>query len=358
MLKLDKVSKHFGMTRAVDDVTLDIADGEFVTLLGPSGCGKTTTLRMIAGFETPTSGRIILRGTDITTLPPQKRGIGMVFQNYALFPHLNVYENVAFGLKTARDKTLDIRKRVSEALERVDLTGYEKRKVQELSGGQQQRVALARAIAPQPPLILLDEPLSNLDAALRERTRDELRILLKRVGITSIFVTHDQEEAFAMSDRIVIMSKGRVQQVGSPETLYNTPSNAFVAGFVGRANFTPARITSAQGRRVSCEMSGGAHWIVAPAPHTTFREGDRARVMTRPECLELITRGSDVMPGDVGGVVSDRRFAGAQTYYHVNLANGELVAVGGPRAAKIGDPVHVRLSDQSRAFAFPAIDNP
>ena len=353
MLVLENVSKHFGATRAVDGVTLDIADGEFVTLLGPSGCGKTTTLRMIAGFEVPTGGRIILRDKDITTLPPQKRGIGMVFQNYALFPHLNVFENVAFGLKTGGNKGLDIKARVAEALERVDLGGYEKRKVQELSGGQQQRVALARAIAPQPPLILLDEPLSNLDAALRERTRDELRMLLKRVGITSIFVTHDQEEAFALSDRIVIMSAGKVQQVGTPESLYNTPVNAFVAGFVGRANFTPARITSSQGGRVSCELAGGAHWIVAPAPHATFGAGDRANVMTRPECLALVTRGGDVLPGDVGGVVADRRFAGAQTYYHVNLAAGDLTVVGGARAAKVGDPVHVRLSDPARAFAFP-----
>lgn len=354
MLKLEHVTKQFGTTRAVDDVTLDVADGEFVTLLGPSGCGKTTTLRMIAGFETPTSGRILMRDADISALPPQKRGIGMVFQNYALFPHLNVFENVAFGLKTARATTADIKTRAGEALERVDLGGYERRKVQELSGGQQQRIALARAIAPQPPLILLDEPLSNLDAALRERTRVELRALLKRVGITSIFVTHDQEEAFALSDRIVIMHQGRVQQAGTPETLYNTPVNAFVAGFVGHANLTAARVTSIQGERVSCELPGGAHWIVAPAAGTNFRIGSRARVLTRPESLTLVTRGVDVLPGDVGGVVSHRRFAGAQTYYHVNLAAGELIVIGGARAAKVGDPVHVRLLDAIRAYAFPA----
>jgi iron(III) transport system ATP-binding protein len=353
MLRLEGISKFFGETRAVDKVSLDIKDGEFVTLLGPSGCGKTTTLRMIAGFETPTSGRIMLRDQDITKLPPQKRGIGMVFQNYALFPHLNVFENVAFGLKMSQMAKPEVKKRVQEALERVDLEGFEKRKVQELSGGQQQRVALARAIAPQPPLIMLDEPLSNLDAALRERTRVELRALLKRVGITSIFVTHDQEEAFALSDRIVIMNRGRVQQIGSPESLYNTPVNAFVAGFVGRANLTPARITTVQGERVSCELAGGAHWIIAPAAGATFRAGSTARVMTRPEHLSIVGRGADVVPGDVGGVVSDRRFAGAQTYYHVTLANGELVACGSARAARIGDPVHVRLSDPARAFAFP-----
>jgi ABC-type Fe3+/spermidine/putrescine transport system ATPase subunit len=354
MLRLDHITKQFATTRAVHDVSLDVADGEFVTLLGPSGCGKTTTLRLIAGFETPTAGRILLRDTDITTLPPQKRGIGMVFQNYALFPHLNVFDNIAFGLRTTGITSVDIRSRVRETLQSVDLDGFEQRRVQELSGGQQQRVALARAIAPQPRLILLDEPLSNLDAALRERTRIELRALLKRVGITSVFVTHDQEEAFALSDRIVIMSNGRVQQIGSPEVLYNSPVNAFVAAFVGHANLTPARITSVQGERVSCELPGGAHWIVAPAPGTAFRIGSHARVMTRPEALGIVTRSNDVLPGDVGGVVSTRRFAGAQTFYHVTLANGELVVVGNARSAKIGDTVHVRLAEPMRAYAFPS----
>ncbi|MGQ0815788.1 MAG: ABC transporter ATP-binding protein [Gemmatimonadota bacterium] len=353
MLRLEQITKQFGDTRAVDEVTLAIGAGEFVTLLGPSGCGKTTTLRLIAGFETPTAGRILLRDTDITALPPQRRGIGMVFQNYALFPHLNVFENVAFGLKTARVASADLRTRVHETLERVDLAGYEQRKVQELSGGQQQRVALARAIAPQPPLILLDEPLSNLDAALRERTRLELRALLKRVGITSMFVTHDQEEAFALSDRIVIMDAGRVQQVGSAESLYHTPANAFVAGFVGRANLTPARVTSVQGERISCEFSSGAHWIVVPAPGTSFRVGSRVRVMTRPESLALVAHNADVLPGDLGGFVAGRRFAGAQTYYHVTMPDGELAVIGGVRTAKVGDAVHVRLTEAARAYAFP-----
>jgi iron(III) transport system ATP-binding protein len=295
----------------------------------------------------------VLRDTDITPQPPQKRGIGMVFQNYALFPHLNVFENVAFGLKSTGLSSADAKTRVQEALQRVDLQGFERRRVQALSGGQQQRVALARAIAPQPPLILLDEPLSNLDASLRERTRGELRALLKRVGITSVFVTHDQEEAFALSDRIVVMEAGRVQQIGTPEALYNTPVSAFVASFVGRANLTTARITSVQGGRVSCELPGGAHWIVAPAPGTAFRVGSRAQVMTRPEALSIVTRSTDVVPGDVGGVVAGRRFAGAQTFYHVNLAHGELVVIGHARAARIGDTVHVRLAEPMRAVAYP-----
>lgn len=353
MLRVEDLTKQFGTTRAVDDVSLEIADGEFLTLLGPSGCGKTTTLRLIAGFETPTSGRIVLRDMDITLLPPQKRGIGMVFQNYALFPHLNVFENIAFGLKTAGMSAVDIRTRVAETLVRVDLAGYEKRKVQQLSGGQQQRVALARAIAPQPPLILLDEPLSNLDAGLRERTRIELRALLKRVGITSVFVTHDQEEAFALSDRIAIMNGGRVQQVGTPEMLYGSPANTFVATFVGRANLIPTRVTGVQGTSVSCELPGGAHWIVAPVAGVPFQVGGTALVMTRPETLALVTRRDDVVPGDVGGVIAERQFAGAQTYYTVKLAAGELVVSGTARAARVGDTVHVRLTDNTRAIAYP-----
>jgi ABC-type Fe3+/spermidine/putrescine transport system ATPase subunit len=277
----------------------------------------------------------------------------MVFQSYALFPHLNVFENIAFGLKTAGAKSAEVTTRVGETLERVDLAGYEKRKVQELSGGQQQRVALARAIAPQPPLILLDEPLSNLDATLRERTRTELRALLKRVGITSIFVTHDQEEAFALSDRIALMQGGRVQQIGSPEALYGTPANAFVASFVGNANLTAARVTDVQGGRLSVQLPGGAHWIVAPAANSSFKSGDMARVMTRPEFLSLVTRNEDVVPGDVGGVIGERRFAGAQTYYHVKLAEGELVVCGTTRAGRVGDTVHVRLADPSRAIVYP-----
>ncbi|HEY0673091.1 MAG TPA: ABC transporter ATP-binding protein, partial [Longimicrobiales bacterium] len=219
MLRLENVSKRFGDVVAVEDVALEVAAGEFVTLLGPSGCGKTTTLRMIAGFETATTGRILLDDRDLTRLPPQQRGIGMVFQNYALFPHLNVFENVAFGLRANKVERAQIGDRVQSALELVGMSHLAKRRVQDLSGGQQQRVAVARAIAPQPRLILLDEPLSNLDAAMRERTRGELRALLKRLGMTAIFVTHDQEEAFALSDRIAVMNAGKLQQIGGAEAL-------------------------------------------------------------------------------------------------------------------------------------------
>jgi iron(III) transport system ATP-binding protein len=246
MLRLDALSRRFGDTTAVDAVSLDVAAGEFLTLLGPSGCGKTTTLRMVAGFEHPTSGQVWVNGRDVTALPPQRRDVGMVFQNYALFPHMDVGENVAFGLRARGGRDVDAR--VERALERVELAGYKRRKVQELSGGQQQRVALARALAPEPPLLLLDEPLSNLDAALRERTRTEIRALLKELGMTAVFVTHDQEEAFALSDRIAVLDRGRLQQLGTPEELYARPANPFVAAFLGRANFFPGIAASEHGR--------------------------------------------------------------------------------------------------------------
>ena len=217
---------------------------------------------MIAGFETPTEGRIRIAEREVTRLPPQKRGVGMVFQNYALFPHLDVRENIGFGLRSQDVPRAEIERRVDRALELVGLAGYADRRVQQLSGGQQQRIALARALAPEPPLLLLDEPLSNLDAALRERTRTELRALLKRLGITAVFVTHDQEEAFALSDRIAVLRNGRLQQVGTPEELYHSPANPFVASFLGRANFLPARIVARNGSTAMGELAGGSRWPV------------------------------------------------------------------------------------------------
>ncbi len=323
MLTLESLSRSFGDTVAVDDLSLEIAEGEFVTLLGPSGCGKTTTLRMIAGFETPDDGRILLRDRDVSKQSPQSRGFGMVFQNYALFPHLDVYENVAFGLKVRGVPRERTRERVEEALAMVDLAGYGDRKVQQLSGGQQQRIALARALAPEPPVLLLDEPLSNLDAALRERTRAELRELVKRLGITSIFVTHDQEEAFALSDRIGVMQDGRLRQVGGPEELYHRPVNDFVAAFLGRANFISARVVEATGEEVICELPGGVRWrgrfaekgVDAPG------SGEPVRVMVRPEALRLL-EGESSTPASgrsLAGTVIERRFSGAETHYLVRL---------------------------------------
>src|SRR5262245_57438579 len=265
-LELSHLSKHFGGTVAVRDVTLDVGDGEFIVLLGPSGCGKTTTLRMIAGFVAPTAGRVRLGGRDVTTLPPWQRNAGMVFQSYALFPHLTVAENVAFGLEMRSMATTEIEPRVKEALRMVRLAGYEQRLPRELSGGQQQRVALARALAIRPDVLLLDEPLSNLDAKLRETVRVEIRELQRQLGITTVMVTHDQEEALIMADRLVVMSDGAVRQVGTQQELYERPADRFVAGFVGRSNLLagtmagPGRFETAGGIAIACVANG------APGP--------------------------------------------------------------------------------------------
>lgn len=350
MLRLEALSKRFGSTVAVDELSLAVEQGEFLSLLGPSGCGKTTTLRMIAGFEAPSEGRIVLGDRDVTRLPPQRRGMGMVFQNYALFPHLNVYENVAFGLKAQGFPSAAIRGQVLSALARVDLAGYEKRSVQALSGGQQQRVALARALAPEPPLLLLDEPLSNLDAALRERTRDELRVLLKRVGITAIFVTHDQEEAFALSDRIAVMREGRLQQLGTPEDLYRTPANPFVASFVGRANFIDGRVIQRSGEDAVVEVGEGARWHVRLHGNGTVPE--KVTVLVRPEALRI----SDADSGaGLRGRVLQRRFAGAVTVYRVEVPNApEMVVTVPGRGDSYEGEIVLSTESDPPLHAFPA----
>src|SRR6266487_2468269 len=234
LLSLKGISRRFNSTVAVAGVALDVKRGEFFGLLGPSGCGKTTTLRIIAGLEEPDSGTVDFDGRDITNLSPERRGFGMVFQNYALFPHLNVFENVAFGLRARHKANTEIGERVAGALELVQLPGYDKRRVDELSGGQQQRVAIARAIAIEPALLLFDEPLSNLDVSLREETRSELRELVNRLRLTAVYVTHDQEEAFALCDRIGVMAGGRILQTGAPRELYEHPGQISVARFLGR----------------------------------------------------------------------------------------------------------------------------
>jgi iron(III) transport system ATP-binding protein len=345
VLQLQDITKHFGPTIAVDDLSIEIKAREFVSLLGPSGCGKTTTLRLIAGFESPTRGRIVLRGHDVTNLPPHRRGLGMVFQNYALFPHLNVFDNVAFGLREQRVPKTEIAARVERALGRVDLKGYGTRKVQQLSGGQQQRVALARALAPEPPLVLLDEPLSNLDAALRERTRRELRTLLKEVGITAVFVTHDQEEAFALSDRIALLDRGRLQQYGTAEELYEHPANGFVASFVGRGSELPARLIDRAGAHVSVELGHGVRWLVRPIGELGEQPGVAVRLLARPEAVELRRGTAPVDP-----VITERRFAGAQVVYTVRLGDSDLV-VQGNNDFQIGDHVSVSPRSPDRVFA-------
>lgn len=333
VLELDAVTKRFGAVTAVDRLTLSVLPGEFVTLLGPSGCGKTTALRMIAGFEEADEGVLRFRGEEVTRFTPQRRGFGMVFQNYALFPHLSVAENVAFGLRARNRPQEEIRRRVAAALERVDLPGYGDRAVQALSGGQQQRIALARALAIEPPLLLLDEPLSNLDAALRERTRTEIRRLVKELGITALFVTHDQEEAFDLSDRIAVMSSGRLMQMGTPGDLYRNPADLFVAGFVGRANFIDVRRDGEQ-----AHLPGGAIWVgVRPAAGMGVGPGI---LMVRPEDLHFST--SDV-ENALAGVVLDRRFRGALTGYVVQTEFAGIVelATGGDEGPSPGERVRL-----------------
>lgn len=265
-VQLRSITKRFGSMVAVDRVSLDIKDGEFVSLLGPSGCGKTTTLRIIAGFIEPEEGDVLVMGEDISDRPPHKRNMGMVYQNYALFPHMTVFDNIAYGLRRRKLPMPRIREAVGRALELVQLTGLGDRYPNQLSGGQQQRVALARAVAIEPKVLLLDEPLSNLDAKLRKQMQVELRDLQRRLKITTIYVTHDQEEALVLSDRIVVMSGGRVMQVGKPGAIYHRPANTFVANFIGSINFLRGRLTKlTNSDQIEFVSAGGARFEIGRA---------------------------------------------------------------------------------------------
>jgi len=261
-IRLIELTKRFGEVLAVDAVSLDIRTGEFFSLLGPSGCGKTTTLRMIGGFELPTSGRIELRGRDVTLVPPERRPVNMVFQSYALFPHLSVFDNVAFGLRRRKVPDADVRRRVGVTLELVRLTGYDRRGPGELSGGQQQRVALARALVCEPTVLLLDEPLGALDLKLRRQLQVELKRVQVEVGITFVYVTHDQEEALALSDRIAVLNGGRIEQLGTPEELYDRPRTRFVADFIGTTNLLAGKVTTVDGGSAVLALEAGGRCVV------------------------------------------------------------------------------------------------
>src|SRR5687767_8828531 len=311
-LSLRNLSRTFGTTRAVAGVSLDVNQGEFFGLLGPSGCGKTTTLRMIAGLERPDSGAIEFQGADITYLPPERRGFGMVFQNYALFPHLNVFENVAFGLRARHQTKADMNDRVASALELVQLPGYGKRAVNELSGGQQQRVAIARAIAIEPALLLFDEPLSNLDVTLREETRSELRELVARLGLTAVYVTHDQEEAFALCDRISVMVGGRLLQTGRPRDLYEHPAQLQVGRFLGRNNLIRVvRLNSSKSENVEFKTLDGGHTIRMPISDRDLAPLNQPCVLAiRPEHV-LVKESDEKLENALPAIVSEINFAGA-----------------------------------------------
>ena len=325
LLSLQNISRNFGATRAVNDVSLDVAQGEFFGLLGPSGCGKTTTLRMIAGLETPDSGSIRFQDQDITNLPPERRGFGMVFQNYALFPHLNVFENVAFGLRARHAAKADMNDRVRSALELVQLPGYEKRAIDELSGGQQQRVAIARAIAIEPALLLFDEPLSNLDVSLRESTRGELRELVTRLGLTAVYVTHDQEEAFALCDRISVMVGGKLMQTGKPRELYEEPADITVARFLGRNNLIRAvRLSSSNTSDGEFKTLEGGHTLhVAVSRDELAPLNKPVMLAIRPEHVQLSVN-HDGAENSVHGTIREIVFAGATSTVRVD-ANGLLL---------------------------------
>jgi len=335
-LDIHRLTKRYGEFHAVREVSLSVADGEFLVLLGPSGCGKTTTLRMVAGFIEPTSGHVKLGGGDVTLLPPWKRNAGMVFQSYALFPHLTVAQNVAFGLEMRKLPRSDIDKRVDEALALVRLGGLGARLPRQLSGGQQQRVALARALAIRPDVLLLDEPLSNLDAKLRQEVRVEIRELQRQLGLTTVMVTHDQEEALTMADRLVVMNEGSVHQVGTQRDLYERPADRFVAGFVGRTTFLAGTV-EAPGR---FRTDGGLG--LAIVGDTT----GKAALSLRPERLEIASGPLPGLDNDLSGTVEFVSYLGAQIDIHVRLSPADRLVVqtanrAGGFAPEVGQTVHV-----------------
>jgi putative spermidine/putrescine transport system ATP-binding protein len=336
-LELKRLSKTYGDVQAVAGIDLDIAQGELVVLLGPSGCGKTTTLRMIAGFIAPTAGTILLDGEDITRRPPWKRDTGLVFQSYALFPHLTAAENVAFGLKMRKLPEDRIAPKLAEVLRLVRLEGLAARLPRELSGGQQQRVALARALVIEPLILLLDEPLSNLDAKLRAEVRVEIRDLQRKLGLTTLMVTHDQEEALTMADRLVVMSHGKVQQIGTQRELYEHPANAFVAGFLGRTNFVHGRVEAPGLFR---SQSG----LAIRCGDAAARDGNTLAL--RPERLSIAAEPATGADNSFPGTVEFASYLGGILEYHVRLTTAERLLVQTPNkegdhAHGVGDRVHL-----------------
>jgi len=343
-IELSKLIKQFDEVTAVDGIDLHIPAGEFFSLLGPSGCGKTTTLRMIAGFEQPTSGEILLDGTDVAYTPPHHRNVNTVFQNYALFPHLNVYDNIAFGLKREKCPKDEIRERVGKALELVQLPGYERRQPSQLSGGQQQRVALARALVLNPAVLLLDEPLGALDAKLRKALQIELKSLQQEVGITFLYVTHDQEEALTMSDRLAVMNGGHIEQVGAPQDVYEDPETLYVADFLGVSNLMEATIVSSG--TSACQVALDGYELQTRG--TDRDVTGEAKIVIRPERVELEEHGSPSGPNRIPGMVERVVYVGSAIQVIVRGATGESLQAlvqntGGGIPYEQGTPVQLHL---------------
>ena len=322
-VELSGVTKRFGEFVAVDDLSLDIYEGEFFSLLGPSGCGKTTTLRMIAGFEEPTGGSISVAGEQVQGVPPYRRPVNTVFQSYAIFPHLNVFDNVAFGLRRSGVKGEELNTRVTEACEMVQLSGFEKRKPTMLSGGQQQRVALARALVNRPKVLLLDEPLGALDLKLRKELQLELRTLQHEVGITFVYVTHDQEEALTMSDRIAVMNEGKVQQIADPTTLYELPKNSFVANFIGQINVFSGVVESVSGDRVTLRTSREMRIEAYSQEGAGVEVGAEAQAAVRPEKIRFGGAGDNASTAEIRQIV----YLGVSTQYIAELPGGEKLVL-------------------------------
>jgi ABC-type Fe3+/spermidine/putrescine transport system ATPase subunit len=350
-IRLNNITKTFlhrvkGEVTAVDNVSLTVEPGELLTILGPSGCGKTTTLRIVAGFEQPDTGRVSIAGKDVTELMANRRNIGFVFQNYALFPHLSIFENVAYGLKVQGRGKMEVEKVVAEVLDLVGLSGYEHQFPHQISGGEQQRVALARAIVIKPKVLLFDEPLSNLDAKLRVHTRGEIRSLQRRLKITSVYVTHDQEEAMAISDRIVVMNHGAIVQIGTAEDLYFSPRSEFVARFIGKVNTVPARVSEAREKEIDLQIFG--HTYLVPAPDHEVRVGEEVRAFIRPEFIDLSSESGD---GHFAAVIIERTFLGEKVEYGLEVDGMPMTVVAYPQSGSgvlsLNQRVGVRLHGES-----------
>ena len=349
-IRAKDVTKVFGggqdAVRALDDVSVNIGENEFFTLLGPSGCGKTTLLRLIAGFDQPTSGEILLHGEDISRLPPYQRSVNTVFQSYALFPHMTVAQNIGFGLDMQGKPKAEIDETVGAMLKLVRMEQLRDRRTDQISGGQQQRVALARALAPRPKVLLLDEPLSALDYKLRKDMQIELKRLQNETGITFIFVTHDQEEALTMSDRIAVMSQGKVLQIGSPREIYDHPAERFVADFIGDTNFLPAEVLSRDGRRARLKLSSGRE-VAADLPEG-FEPQGKVTAVIRPEHATLIPDSGE-SEAQLGGTLQNIVYMGTDTHYHVRLSDGAGFVV---RSQNLRDSGEAFSADQPVGVVF------